>query len=137
MLTGKETDINSVAREMGVTQDEVHRIVSHMSLRSVVSLDRMLWSDDGDEVAFSAVVSVDPSLDPAGVFEQREAQMILFEAIGQLPERDQQILALYYIEEMTLREIAAVYDLTEGRVSQLHSRAIARLRLLLKEQEAS
>lgn len=137
MLEGKDTDINSVAQEMGVASGEVHRIVSHISLRSVVSLDRMLWSDDGDEVAVSSVVSADSSLDPAGVFEQRESQMILFEAIGKLPERDQQILALYYIEEMTLKEIAAVYDLTEGRVSQLHSRAILRLRTLLKEQEAS
>ena len=62
---------------------------------------------------------------------QTERKEKLAEAIAQLPEREQQVLALYYQEELTMKEVGAVLGVGESRVSQIHSMAVARLRSML------
>ena len=133
MMQGEDPSENALAKEMDLSVDQVREITSHVALRSVVSLDRVLVGSDGEEVAVSAVIGHDSSPDPEEVLAASELRSSLVEALRLLPERDRQILALYYIEEMTLREIAAVLGVTEGRVSQLHSRALLRLRTLLAD----
>ncbi len=72
------------------------------------------------------------SPDPARVVEESELMQALATALLHLPPRDREMLALYYVEELTLKEIACVFGVTEGRVSQLHSRAIESLRQNLR-----
>ncbi len=70
----------------------------------------------------------DPSGDPLGQVEAKERRQLLSEEIDQLPERERLVLSLYYERGLTLKEIGAVLDVSESRVCQIHTRAIARLR---------
>jgi len=78
-------------------------------------------------------VAIDPGEGPLARLERLELREHLAKAIQQIPDRERQILALYYEEELTLAEIGAVIGVGESRVSQLRSQAIARLRSLLNE----
>lgn len=75
------------------------------------------------------------SPDPLDMIEKEESKRLLIKAIDELPEKDRTVLALYYQEELTLKEIGKVLDVSESRVCQLHTRALNRLRSKL-EQEA-
>jgi RNA polymerase sigma factor for flagellar operon FliA len=66
------------------------------------------------------------------MLENQNMRQSLIDAIGLLPEREQNIMSMYYEQEMNLKEMAEVLGITDSRVSQLHSQAIARLRLKLK-----
>ena len=103
-----------VARELGVSRKELRAIYGSISYTGVASLDEIGVSDD------FAPLSEDELDD-----EMREA---LLPSVRQLPERDQVIIALYYFEGLTLAEIGQVLQVTESRVSQLHTRATLALR---------
>jgi RNA polymerase sigma factor for flagellar operon FliA len=81
-------------------------------------------------------VCIDPDEGPEMRLERRELRQMLAAAITQLPERERQVLALYYEEEMTMAEIGEVLGVCESRVSQLRSLAISRLRSTLKPAQA-
>ncbi len=133
MMAGEDLSEEALAKELQLNVDQVREISSHIALRSVMSLDRFLFVGDGEEVAVSAIVGYDSSPDPERALEAAELSSFLHSALNSLPQRDRQVLSLYYVEEMTLKEIAAVLGVTEGRVSQLHSRALLRLRALMSE----
>lgn len=128
MVSGEDISEERIAQELGLSINQVRDVLGHIALRSVVSLDRMLFSDDGEEVAVSAVIGCEHSPNPETILEESDLRRRLIAAIGTLPQRDREVLSLYYVEEMTLKEIATVFGITEGRVSQLHSRAILRLK---------
>jgi RNA polymerase sigma factor for flagellar operon FliA len=69
-----------------------------------------------------------PSKNPDALIEKEEIKKTLVEAINRLPEKEREVIALYYYEELTLKEIGEVLGVTESRVSQLHTKAILRLR---------
>ena len=70
---------------------------------------------------------------PAQVAEKRDLMAKVMQALQLLPTRDAQLLSLYYIEELTYAELGEIFDISVGRVSQLHARAITRLRAKLEE----
>lgn len=88
------------------------------------------YSGDGEEDFLERHFS-DPAADPANILEDRDFKQNLVEAIGRLPERERLMMALYYEQDLNLREIGEVMGVTESRVCQLHSQAIARLRAQL------
>ncbi|MDP3487458.1 MAG: FliA/WhiG family RNA polymerase sigma factor [Bacillota bacterium] len=134
LVAGEEVSDLRISQELGLSIDHVRDVVNHIALRSVVSLDRMLFSDDGEEVAVSAVIGYDNSPNPETILVETELKGRLAQALLKLPQRDREMLSLYYVDELTLKEIAAVFGVTEGRVSQLHSRAILRLRGILGKE---
>jgi len=71
------------------------------------------------------------SLNPETIVEKEEIRRVIVEAINELPEKEKQVLVLYYYEDLTLKEIGKVLEVTESRVSQLHTKAIMRLRAKL------
>ncbi|MBA4265853.1 MAG: RNA polymerase sigma factor FliA, partial [Comamonadaceae bacterium] len=75
----------------------------------------------------------DEDADPSAVLQDQRMRMALVGAIKNLPEREQQIMSMYYEHDMNLKEIAAVLGVTESRICQLHSQSIARLRAKLRE----
>ncbi len=85
------------------------------------------FSGDGDE-DFLERHFTDDAADPARLIEERNLREVLVAAIDRLPEREKMVMALYYEQELNLREIGEVMEVTESRVCQLHSQAIARLR---------
>lgn len=125
------TDVE-VADRMGVTTQEYHAILSRLSYTSVVSFEE-LWSGGERDDAQSAIGAIrdDTADDPVAVFEVSEVKEILAGAIDRLPEREKTVIALYYYEGLTLKEIGQVLGVTESRVSQLHTKAVLRLRARL------
>jgi len=118
-----------IAREMGLTEEELNKVVLQVSGTSISSLNDV-WSigGDDDELAVIETVEGPQSLKPDLILQRSEVKGMIVEAINELPEKEKQIVVLYYYEDLTLKEIGQVLDLTESRVSQLHGKAMLRLR---------
>ncbi len=123
---------DEVAGRMGVSTKEYHTILSRLSYTSVVSFEE-LWSGGDRDDSQSAIGAIrdETADDPVAVFEVSEVKEILASAIDRLPDREKTVIALYYYEGLTLKEIGQVLGVTESRVSQLHTKAVLRLRARL------
>jgi RNA polymerase sigma factor for flagellar operon FliA len=118
---------------MGVSTRELHGILTKLSYASVISFEEM-WTggpDRDDRPDPLGTIADDRAEDPVRIFESAEAKDILASAIERLPEREKTVIALYYYEGLTLKEIGTVLGVTESRVSQLHTKAVLRLRARL------
>ena len=87
--------------------------------------------DEGDQVSLLDTIEDTTGPRPADVLDEVEMREALADAIARLPEREKLVVTLYYYEELTLREIGEVLGVTESRVSQLHTKAILRLKARL------
>ena len=133
--TGREPDDAEIAEEMGIDIDRYFKIISKAQGGGLLSLDELSHDDRTPLVA--KLTSSSPS--PFDEVKKRELAVVIAKALTYLSEKEQRVVSLYYREEMTLREIAEVLELTESRISQIHSKAIIRLRTKLKsynEEEA-
>jgi RNA polymerase sigma factor for flagellar operon FliA len=123
-----------VANEIGITVDEFQDSLTAISRSSVAALDE-LWqisSGGGDTVSLIDTIEDPHADDPSKAMSQTEVREALADAIQRLPEREKLVITLYYYEELTLREIGEVLSVTESRVSQLHTKAILRLKVRLQ-----
>ena len=121
-----------IAAKVGVSENELEKSLSDISRSSMAALDE-LWTLQGssDQVALiDTIIDTDGS-DPEFSLEQTELNDALAESIARLPEREKLVVTLYYYEELTLREIGEVLGVTESRVSQLHTKAVLRLKARL------
>ncbi|MBN1192553.1 MAG: RNA polymerase sigma factor WhiG [Coriobacteriia bacterium] len=126
------TDVE-MAKEMGITIRELQSVLTKMSYASVISFEEM-WSgssDREDRPNPLGTIADERADDPVDIFENAEVKSILADAIERLPEREKTVIALYYYEGLTLKEIGTVLGVTESRVSQLHTKAVLRLRARL------
>jgi RNA polymerase sigma factor FliA len=125
-----------VAAELGITEEELQESLIAISHSSIVALDE-LWSvsdSSGDQVSLMDTI-VDPGApDPARSLDVGDLKDRIAEAIARLPEREKLVIALYYYEALTLREIGEVLGVTESRVSQMHTKAVLRLRSRMQEE---
>jgi RNA polymerase sigma factor for flagellar operon FliA len=128
MAEGRMPEDEEVAAYLGMELEEYHRVLRESNIY-LVPLEGGPRGED--EVLLIDTLVDEDSPDPMDVSIDQEMIRQLAEAIEMLPERDQLILKLYHFEELTLREIGQVLDITESRVSQLHSRAILQLRSIL------
>lgn len=110
-----------LAEELGITIEEVDEILLSARSAGVASLD------EGPSAQLAALLSDPKSQDPVGSAEWGEMKGLLVQAISELPEQERTVITLYYAEELLLREISEVLDVTESRVSQIHTRALYRL----------
>jgi RNA polymerase sigma factor for flagellar operon FliA len=105
---------------------------------TTTSLDSLLSTDDEDGGGGKAYAFEDrDSPDPAAATERREAEQALVLAVKKLPERERLVLSLYYYEELTMKEISRVMEISESRVCQLHAQAILRLRATMRPPQAA
>ena len=125
-----------IAEQLGITIKQCREAVA--SGRWVtVSLDRVLEPDaDGDSFSGTDVPTADDDVDFTERFEEVELREALGRAVSTLPARERYVVSLYYVEEMTMREIAEVLTVSETRVSQLHAQAVRRLRKTLIQEAA-
>lgn len=124
---------DEIAGEMGISNDEYRDLLSRLSYTSVVSFEELWIGADRDERGDVLSTIPDRSAeDPVALFETEEIKDILAGAIEKLPEREKIVIALYYYEGLTLKEIGRVLGVTESRVSQLHTKAVLRMRARLQ-----
>jgi RNA polymerase sigma factor FliA len=119
-----------LADELQVTVDELNESLLAISHSSMVALDE-LWStsdSSGDQVSLMDTLEDTSAPDPARALDVGDLKDRIAESIATLPEREKLVIALYYYENLTLREIGEVLGVTESRVSQLHTKAVLRLR---------
>lgn len=119
-----------VAEYLSITIKELNENVKKLSHTSIVALEE-LWSvgfDKDEKVSLLDTIEDTTSKDPYEFLETSEIKKILAEAIDNLPYREKTVIALYYYEGLTLREIGDILGVTESRVSQLHTKAVLRLR---------
>ncbi|MCK6547719.1 RNA polymerase sigma factor FliA [Myxococcota bacterium] len=118
----RDPEDDEIAKALGVGVEEYHQELEVLSHVSFVELDEVAVDRSNPEAAESS---------PYALVEQKELITRVKAAIDKLPERDAMILSLYYVEAFTYVEIGEVLEVSESRVCQLHSRALARLRVEL------
>ncbi|MEA2475196.1 MAG: polymerase sigma factor FliA [Thermoleophilaceae bacterium] len=125
-----------VADELEMSMDEFQDALTRISNSSVIALDE-LWTlsdSSGDQVSLLDTIQDPDAVDPAQAMDVTETKDRLAESIARLPEREKLVIALYYYENLTLREIGEVLGVTESRVSQLHTKAVLRLKSALQTE---
>jgi RNA polymerase sigma factor for flagellar operon FliA len=130
---GRVPTDEEIAGKLGLTEEELDESLSEISRSSIAALDE-LWTisgTGGDQVALIDTIEDTDAPDPQGSLSQTELREAIADAIARLPEREKLVVTLYYYEELTLREIGEVLGVTESRVSQLHTKAILRLKARL------
>ena len=123
-----------IAEAMSLSEPEYDRLLDQVRSLELGAL-RQLDAANQDGGSLLELV-IDPDEGPEATLERTELRAHLARALMELPERERQILALYYEEELTMAEIGAVIGVCESRVSQLRSLALSRLRVSLKESLA-
>jgi len=126
---GREPESAEIATAMGVSEPEYDRMLDQLRSAELASIRQASTDEEGQSLLD---VAVDLSEGPHQRLERRELRTLLAKGIMQLPERERQILALYYEQELTLAEIGQVIGVGESRVSQLRTQAIARLRSIMQ-----
>lgn len=122
-----------LAYELGITLDELRELYGQLQLTSVVALEDLVVAGR-ESPSVVDTLRDDGAADPIAVLVDQDNRRQLADAIAQLIDRDRVIVSLYYFESLTLAEIGKVLGVTESRVSQLHTRAVLRLRAKLVEQ---
>jgi RNA polymerase sigma factor for flagellar operon FliA len=126
---GQAPSDEEIAAKVGISVDELNESLSDISRSSIAALDE-LWSvsGEGDQVSLMDTIEDTAGPRPADALDEIELREALADAIARLPEREKLVVTLYYYEELTLREIGEVLGVTESRVSQLHTKAVLRLK---------
>jgi RNA polymerase sigma factor for flagellar operon FliA len=130
---GREVDDDEVAQELGIAVEQVYR-TKQMSSISFISFEELGFSsrDEKEKLLSYLIDNDDNALTLTRLKELKEA---VARAIEQLPEKEKLVISLYYLEELTMKETGKVLNITESRVSQIHSQAILRLRAKLKKEK--
>ena len=130
---GRMATADEIAKELEMDMEEYEIMLSKVSDHAMMSLDREFYeSNDANGTLYDLVQNV-KSEDPIKQMEEDELQQILVDYLNDLPENEKLVLALYYYEDLTLKEIGTVMQVSESRVSQIHTKAVKRLRQKLKE----
>lgn len=126
---GRAATNEEIAAEMKMSIEDYNQLLLKVSSTTLISLaDMRLGNEENDQFSVGDTIEAPPSLNPDVIVEREAIRKIIVEAISELPEREKQVLIMYYYENMTLREIGEVLRVTESRVSQIHTSANIRLR---------
>ena len=129
---GRAASEEEVAREMKMTRGDFYRLLDHVRGAVLVSLDESRTGEDQEPTTLARSPAPIPtrSIWRRGSRRSR-AGIVMLRTLDQLPEQERLVVALYYYEHMTLKEIGRTLGISESRVSQVHTRAMTRLRLRL------
>jgi RNA polymerase sigma factor for flagellar operon FliA len=125
---GRPATEEEVAELLSVSLPEFQELLAELSWLTVASLDE---EDDNGNGGRALQIPGDPDLLPSAIFERTEEREQLTEAIDRLPPRERQVVALYYVGELTMKEIGAIFGVTESRICQIHTAAVLHLRTAL------
>ncbi len=133
-ILGRPPEEEEVAAELKITVAELRKQLALFSGLSVLSLDEPLDDGNGTTAGVHRAIAEAAKNDARAEESLRDLKEVLAKAIDLLPEREKQLIALYYHEELSMKEIAAIFGLGEPRICQLHAQAVLRLRGKLKFQ---
>lgn len=129
---GRTATDSEVAEKMGVSITEYQNMIMKIGGTSVLSLNDVWYSgDDSEHMSIGDSIESPKSLNPDVIVEREDVKRILFQAINELPKNEKMVIVLYYHEDLTFKEIGKVLNVSESRISQLHSNANVRLRAKL------
>jgi RNA polymerase sigma factor for flagellar operon FliA len=126
---GRTASDQEIAGALGIDEAEYMKVIQKISGTSIISLNDLWYSgDDNDKVSIGDSIESPSSLNPDVVVVNEDIRRVIVEAINELPDKEKKILVLYYYEDLTLKDIGRVLQVTESRVSQLHTKAVLHLR---------
>jgi RNA polymerase sigma factor for flagellar operon FliA len=125
---GREPDTEEITRALGIGLDEYSALLASLKSCEIATARHV----SEDRVARLIDFAVDPDEGPHRRFERSELRQHLARALNQLPTRERQVLALSYVEDMTLAEIGAMMGVSESRICQVRNQAVVRLRSLMR-----
>ena len=130
---GRSATDEEIADAMGINLEDFQTLILKISSTSVLSLNDVWYASGEEDDQISIVESIESptGLNPDTIVEREEVKRVIIEAINELPDKEKKVLILYYYEDLTLKEIGHVLGVTESRISQLHTKAIMRLRARL------
>jgi len=116
---GRSATDDEIGTSLQLNPAELHALINQLNACTVVSLD---------EFVLQSAALPQQSSGPSQLTEEQEVKTILTQSIDKLPEKERTVISLYYYEELTLKEISLILHLSEARISQLHTKALFRLR---------
>lgn len=129
---GRNPSSEEVAAAMGMDLEKYFRLMEEVHSLSFMSLDEFQEDDEGSSFGFLNFLSDNGVENPQNQLMAKQLLQVLGEAIESLPEKERLVVTLYYYEELNLKEIGEIMSLTESRISQLHSQAVIRLKVKMK-----
>lgn len=123
-----------VAQELKISLDDYYSLLDTVHIASILSLDDPIMTDDGMTGTFSDMVEDEKSPNPVHEFEWSEAKKLVKDILKKLNQQERLVIALYYYEELNLREIGEVLGISESRISQIHSRVIITIKGTLRNR---
>lgn len=134
---GRPPELREIAKHMKITLEELHLAIDDVSSTSMLSLDEVVYPDDDNRQVPRIETVSDLSVHSVlGQIEKGELRSFLVVAMDRLTEQEKLVIALYYYEELTLKEIGEVMSISESRVSQIHTRAVMKLRNMVRDKFA-
>ncbi|MBD3420018.1 MAG: sigma-70 family RNA polymerase sigma factor, partial [Chitinivibrionales bacterium] len=127
---------DEVCEELGISMSEFESLLSDVTPTTIISLEEAMpdRQSDSKEIRLIDTIEDPGSENPMKALGFAEVKNILKDTISQLPEKERLVVALYHYEELTLKEIGVVLNISESRVSQIHSKAILKLRSKLLQK---
>ena len=125
---GRSATEEEVAKEAKMSLADYHRLMDQVRGAVLLSLDETRSPEDGDSLGLAEIIEDPNAPDVLARLEEEETRIVLLDTLNRLPEQERIVVALYYYEHMTLREIGVTLGISESRVSQVHSRAVLRLK---------
>lgn len=132
---GHSANDQDIADYMGITVDELHKLLQEVNMSQMISLEDYL--DQNHETGLDGITMDRNAARPEQRMEVVELRELLADAIEKLPEKERMVVTLYYYEELTLKEISCIMKVSESRISQLHTKAIMRMRSRLERMKSA
>jgi RNA polymerase sigma factor for flagellar operon FliA len=117
-----------ISQRLNISLEEYFNLLKEVSSVSLLSLDSAIFTDEGNKGELHNVIEDKEEVEPDEAINRDELKELIIRAIDDLPETERLVIALYYYEELTLKEIGQVLQLSESRISQIHTKTILSLR---------
>ena len=128
---GRQPSNEEIADHLEISLDKFNQISTEVGAVNPISLDKEIFSGTGDSTNLYDIMEEKDVVTPLKSLEDKELKSLMVKEIEKLPRNEKLVIALYYYEELTLREIGDILNLSESRVSQIHSKVVKKLKTAL------
>ena len=129
--SGIMPSMEEIAKELDMKLDKIQEVMGKMNLSSVLSLD-MVMEETQEKQKVSSLMSLDFAKQPEEKYLENEFREVLKDGINSLKEKEKLVISLYYVEELSMTQVAQILNVSEPRISQIHSEAIRKLKAYMK-----